>query len=63
MLVLSQRCYEPILVGDDIEITVVHIGGDTVRLGIKAPPKVSVHRKEASRDAGVSWHSRSIGRA
>ena len=46
MVVLSRQCYETIMVGDDIEITVVHIGGDNVQLGITAPPEVSVHRKE-----------------
>jgi len=34
------------MVGDYIEITVVHIGGDTVHLGIEAPPGVSVHQEE-----------------
>ncbi len=34
------------MVGDDIEITVVHIDGSGVRLGITAPPEVPVHRKE-----------------
>ena len=46
MVVLSRQCYQTIMVGDDIEITVVHIGGDNVRLGITAPSEVSVHRKE-----------------
>jgi carbon storage regulator len=46
MLVRSLQCYQTIMVGDDIEITVVHIGGDTVHLGIEAPPGVRVHRKE-----------------
>ena len=46
MVVLSRQCYQTIMVGDDIEITVVHIGGDSVQLGITAPPEVSVHRKE-----------------
>jgi carbon storage regulator len=46
MVVLSRQCYETIMVGDDIEITVVHIGGDNVRLGITAPSEVSVRRKE-----------------
>ena len=46
MVVLSRQCYETIMVGDDIEITVVHIGGGNVRLGITAPSGVSVHRKE-----------------
>jgi carbon storage regulator len=47
MVVLRRRCYETIMVGDDVEITVIHIDGDGVRLGITAPPEVPVHRKEA----------------
>ena len=46
MLVLCRQPEETIMVGDDIEITVVHVHGDQVRLGISAPPEVSVHRKE-----------------
>ncbi len=46
MLVRSLQCYQTIMVGDDIEITVVHIGGDSVQLGITAPSEVSVHREE-----------------
>ncbi len=46
MLVLSRRKDETIMIGDSVEITVVDIRGDTVRLGITAPRTVSVHRKE-----------------
>ena len=46
MLVLSRQRDETIMIGDVIEITVVDIRGDKVRLGINAPPEVSVHRKE-----------------
>ena len=46
MLVLSRRKDETIMIGDDIEITIVDVRGDTVRMGIKAPRSVSVHRKE-----------------
>ena len=46
MLVLSRQRDETIMIGDDIEITVVDIRGDKVRLGISAPPSVPVHRKE-----------------
>jgi carbon storage regulator len=46
MLVLSRQRDETIMIGDDVEITVVDIRGDKVRLGITAPTHVSVHRKE-----------------
>ena len=46
MLVLSRQRDEIIVIGDDIEITVVDIRGEKVRLGITAPPHISVHRKE-----------------
>jgi len=46
MLVLSRYRDEVICIGDDIRITIVDIRGDRVRLGISAPPHVSVHRKE-----------------
>lgn len=46
MLVLSRQRDETIMIGDDIEITVVDIRGDKVRLGITAPTRISVHRKE-----------------
>lgn len=46
MLVLSRLRDQTIMIGDKIEITVVDIRGDKVRLGINAPPEVPVHRKE-----------------
>lgn len=46
MLVLSRQRDESIIIGDDIEITVVDIRGEKVRLGISAPSHISVHRKE-----------------
>lgn len=46
MLVLSRRRDETIMIGDNVEITVVDIRGDKVRLGIKAPIDVPVHRRE-----------------
>lgn len=46
MLVLSRQRDETIMIGDDIEITVVDIRGDKVRLGITAPTQIAVHRKE-----------------
>ena len=46
MLVLSRQRDETIMIGDDIEVTVVDIRGDKVRLGINAPREIAVHRKE-----------------
>lgn len=46
MLVLSRQRDETIMIGDDVEITVVDIRGDKVRLGINAPRHIQVHRKE-----------------
>lgn len=46
MLVLSRQRDETIMIGDDIEITVVDVRGDKVRLGINAPSRIAVHRKE-----------------
>ena len=46
MLVLSRQRDESIIIGDDIQITVVDIRGDKVRLGITAPPHIPVHRRE-----------------
>jgi len=46
MLVLSRQRDETIMIGDDIEITIVDIRGDKVRLGITAPNEIPVHRKE-----------------
>lgn len=46
MLVLSRQRDETIMIGDEIEISVVDIRGDKVRLGISAPTRIAVHRKE-----------------
>lgn len=46
MLVLSRQRDETIMIGDDIELIVVDIRGDKVRLGINAPTHIAVHRKE-----------------
>ena len=46
MLVLSRQKDESIVIGDDIEITIVDVRGDKVRLGITAPKEIPVHRRE-----------------
>lgn len=46
MLVLARKHGQSIFVGNDIEITVVEVRGDVVRLGVNAPTSVPVYRKE-----------------
>jgi len=46
MLVLTRKKDQSIIINENIEITVLDIQGDQVRIGIKAPREVSVHRKE-----------------
>ena len=46
MLVFTRRRGETIMIGDSIEVQVVRIGRDGVRLGVVAPPTIPVHRQE-----------------
>jgi carbon storage regulator len=46
MLVLTRRAGESVMIGDDVVVTVLEARGDVVRIGIKAPRSVQVHREE-----------------
>jgi carbon storage regulator len=46
MLVLSRKQDESIVIGDNITVTVIEIRGSKIRLGIKAPKEIPVHRQE-----------------
>jgi len=46
MLVLSRRIGETLIIGNDIQIVVLGVNGNQIRLGITAPKNVSVHREE-----------------
>ena len=46
MLVLTRRADQSIMIGHDVVVTVLEVRGDQVRLGIKAPREIDVHREE-----------------
>ncbi|MGM0607895.1 MAG: carbon storage regulator CsrA [Candidatus Muiribacteriota bacterium] len=46
MLVLTRKKNESIIIGDNVEVVIVDIKGDQIKIGINAPKNVSVHRKE-----------------
>jgi carbon storage regulator len=46
MLILTRRIRETLIIGDDINITILGIKGNHVRLGINAPASIEVHREE-----------------
>lgn len=46
MLCLSRKKDEKIIIGDNIEIMIIEVRGDVVRLGITAPKDISIHREE-----------------
>jgi len=46
MLVLSRKKDQAIMIGDNIELTIIEVQGDQVRIGINAPKNVSIFRKE-----------------
>lgn len=50
MLVLTRLKNESIMIGDDVEITIVDVRDKKVRLGIEAPKEVPVHRREIYED-------------
>ena len=46
MLALSRKKDEAVIINDDIEITIIEIKGDQVKIGISAPKSVPIYRKE-----------------
>jgi len=50
MLVLTRKKNEAIQIGDDIEIKILSIDGDQIKLGIEAPKSIEIHRKEVYLD-------------
>ena len=46
MLILTRRVGETVVIGDNVDVTVLSVKGNQVRLGVKAPREVAVHREE-----------------
>ncbi len=46
MLVLTRKKGQALMIGHDIELSIIDIQGDQVRIGINAPKNVTIHRKE-----------------
>ena len=46
MLILTRKVGESLLIGDDVSVTILNIRGNQIKVGIKAPKEVSVHREE-----------------
>ena len=46
MLILTRRVGESLMIGDDVNVTVLGIRGNQVRIGVNAPKDVAVHREE-----------------
>jgi carbon storage regulator len=46
MLILTRRVGETVIIGNDVDVTVLGVKGNQVRLGVKAPREVTVHREE-----------------
>jgi len=60
MLVLSRKPGERILIGDDVAVTIVRIGPNTVRVGIDAPREMNIVREElCHRDRGAGHDAES----
>lgn len=50
MLILTRKTNQSIMIGDEIEVIIVEVRGDQVKLGIKAPRNIPVHRSEVYKE-------------
>ena len=59
MLILSRKCEEQIIIDKNINVKVVEIGKDYVRLGITAPREIPIYREELLAREGCRYHEQS----
>lgn len=61
MLILTRKIGESLLIGDEVEITVLSVRGSQVKLGVKAPKEIAVHREEIYHRIKSLSESESVG--
>ena len=65
MLVLTRKSNQSIMIGDDVEVSVLSVMGEKVRIGIQAPQEIPVFRKEIyleiHRDDGTATDAAAVG--
>lgn len=61
MLALARKINQSIMIGNDVEITLLEIKGDQIKIGIKAPKNVPIYRKEIY--AQIQEENKSAGQA
>ena len=57
MLILSRKTNQKILIGNDIELTIIEVRGEQVKIGIKAPQEIQVFRQELYKEIQVENQS------
>lgn len=60
MLILTRKIGESLIIGDDVEITVLSVRGNQVKLGVNAPKEIAVHRQEIYERIKVAEDSNSV---
>ena len=63
MLILTRRVGESLMIGDEVNVTVLGIKGNQVRIGVNAPKDVAVHREEISQRIQQENSDRAVGAA